>query len=179
MSVTTLAGGVAIRPVRPGDGAALARGYARNREHLAPWEPVRPESWFTAVGQEEQVARLLEGRDTGTTLPWLILDGDEAVGAMTVSGIVRGPFLSGNLGYWVDGALNGRGIATAAVAHVLAGCAAESLHRVQAATLVHNAASQTVLRRNGFDRIGLARRYLRIAGQWQDHLLFERILDED
>jgi [ribosomal protein S5]-alanine N-acetyltransferase len=174
-----LIGTVAIRPVREGDGGALARAYVRNREHLAPWEPLRAESWFAEAGQEENVARRLAEREAGTALAWVLLDGDSVVGTMTVSGVVRGPFLSGNLGYWVDGAVTGRGIATAAVEHVLAACAGEGLHRVQAGTLVHNAASQTVLRRNGFDRIGLARRYLRIAGRWQDHVLYERLLGDD
>jgi ribosomal-protein-alanine N-acetyltransferase len=47
------------------------------------------------------------------------------------------------------------------------------LHRVEAGTLVHNAASQRVLERNGFVRYGLAPQYLRIAGRWQDHVLFQ------
>jgi ribosomal-protein-alanine N-acetyltransferase len=51
------------------------------------------------------------------------------------------------------------------------------LHRLQAGTLVHNHRSQQVLERNGFTRIGLAPRYLRIAGEWQDHLLFQRLAD--
>ena len=34
---------------------------------------------------------------------------------------------------------------------------------------------QRVLERNGFERIGLARGYLRIAGRWQDHILFQQI----
>jgi [ribosomal protein S5]-alanine N-acetyltransferase len=176
--VTTeaLVGTIGIRPVIPGDAAALARAYARNREHLAPWEPLRPESWFTERGQEENVARLVGERAAGRALAWVLLDDDSVVGSMTVSGIVRGPFLSGNLGYWVDGAVTGRGVATAAVAHVVAACAQEGLHRVQAGTLVHNTASQKVLRRNGFDRIGLAPRYLLIAGRWQDHVLFQRLL---
>ena len=42
---------------------------------------------------------------------------------------------------------------------------------------VHNAVSQRVLQRSGFDRIGLAPQYLKIAGRWQDHLLFQRILE--
>ncbi len=49
------------------------------------------------------------------------------------------------------------------------------LHRLQAGTLVHNTGSQKVLERNGFERIGLARAYLKIAGRWQDHILFQRI----
>ena len=52
------------------------------------------------------------------------------------------------------------------------------LHRVQAATLPHNAASQRVLTNNGFALIGVAPRYLRIAGRWQDHLLFQRLADD-
>jgi ribosomal-protein-alanine N-acetyltransferase len=49
------------------------------------------------------------------------------------------------------------------------------LHRAEAGTLVHNIGSQRVLERNGFARYGLAPKYLRIAGRWQDHVLFQRI----
>ncbi|WP_308159868.1 GNAT family protein [Arthrobacter sp. ISL-5] len=53
--------------------------------------------------------------------------------------------LSAHLGYWVDGEVNGRGIASAAVAFALASARdSYGLHRVQAGTLVHNAASQKV-----------------------------------
>jgi [ribosomal protein S5]-alanine N-acetyltransferase len=52
------------------------------------------------------------------------------------------------------------------------------LHRLRAGTLLHDVASQTVLRRNGFTPIGVAPRYLRIAGRWQDHLLLPLLADE-
>ncbi|WP_324603323.1 GNAT family protein [Nesterenkonia massiliensis] len=55
----------------------------------------------------------------------------------------------------------------------------DGLHRLQASVLVYNQASQTVLRTAGFQKIGLAEKYLKIAGQWQDHLLFQRLLDRD
>ena len=51
------------------------------------------------------------------------------------------------------------------------------LHRLQAATLVDNQPSRRVLEKNGFESIGLARRYLEIAGEWRDHLLFQRTAD--
>jgi ribosomal-protein-alanine N-acetyltransferase len=35
-----------------------------------------------------------------------------------------------------------------------------------------------VLEHNGFESIGLARAYLRIAGRWQDHILYQ-LLDPD
>jgi ribosomal-protein-alanine N-acetyltransferase len=35
-----------------------------------------------------------------------------------------------------------------------------------------------VLEKNGFQLIGLARRYLLIAGEWRDHLLYQLLADE-
>jgi ribosomal-protein-alanine N-acetyltransferase len=35
-----------------------------------------------------------------------------------------------------------------------------------------------VLTRAGFERIGVAPSYLHIAGRWQDHVLFQRILHD-
>lgn len=70
-------------------------------------------------------------------------------------------------------------MATRAAAQVLADCfGRHGLHRVEAGTLVDNLASQAVLRRTGFTLIGRAPGYLRIAGQWRDHLLFQRIADD-
>jgi ribosomal-protein-alanine N-acetyltransferase len=35
-----------------------------------------------------------------------------------------------------------------------------------------------VLEKAGFERIGLARHYLHIAGAWRDHILFQRLSDQ-
>jgi ribosomal-protein-alanine N-acetyltransferase len=35
--------------------------------------------------------------------------------------------------------------------------------------------SQRVLEKNRFERIGLARNYLRINGDWRDFILFQRL----
>jgi ribosomal-protein-alanine N-acetyltransferase len=104
-----------------------------------------------------------------------ILDQGAIVGVISLTNIIRGPFQSANLGYWVDHSHNGRGIATAAIGEVLRfAFGTAELHRVEAGTLVENLASQRVLEKKGFERIGLARRYLCIAGAWRDHLLFQR-----
>ena len=46
------------------------------------------------------------------------------------------------------------------------------LHRLEAACMPANAASLRTLERGGFTREGLARRYLKINGVWEDHVLF-------
>ncbi|WP_407320299.1 GNAT family N-acetyltransferase [Isoptericola halotolerans] len=176
----SLPDGVTLRLLRPDDGPALAEAYTRNREHLAPWEPARTEAFFTAERQTAQVLVGLREHEAGRQCPLVLARGDAIVGRVNVSDVVRGVFQNGHLGYWVDAGLAGRGIMTAAV-RATVGLARDDLglHRLQAATLLHNTASQRVLERAGFARIGLAPRYLRIAGRWADHLLFQRILHDE
>ena len=47
-----------------------------------------------------------------------------------------------------------------------------NLHRIEAACLPHNAASRSLLCKVGFREEGHARQYLRINGDWQDHVLY-------
>ena len=177
MSAPTLPSGVRLRLLAAADSAALARAYRENRGHLEPWEPLRDDAFFTLEGQAEQVARRLEGLASGTDVPWVLEDGDGIVGTITLTGIVRGPFLSAHVGYWVDGRLQGRGVCSAALHAVLEYARDElGLHRVQASVLPGNAASRAVLHRAGFTLIGTAPSYLRIAGTWQDHVLYQRLL---
>jgi [ribosomal protein S5]-alanine N-acetyltransferase len=160
-----------LRALTSEDADELAALLVENREFLAPFEPVRAKAFFTAAGQRERI-------ENGESQPFAILDGDRIAGTVTISNVVHGPFQSANLGYWVAERFSGRGLATSAVRDVLPIAFGElGLHRLEAATLVDNLASQRVLERNAFDRIGLARRYLQIAGAWRDHLLFQRTAD--
>ncbi|WP_262286136.1 GNAT family N-acetyltransferase [Micromonospora sp. MA102] len=157
------------------DAPALAELLGANREFLAPWDPVRSEDYFTADGQYAVVEADLQQHAQGSKLPHVILDDSGAViGRITLNGIVRGPFQSCAMGYWVSAGHNGRGFATRAVREIVRVAFEElGLHRVQAETLLHNVRSQAVLERNGFVRFGMAPEYLNIAGRWQDHAMFQ------
>ena len=163
-----------IRPVRPEDAAELAALYLANREFLAPFEPARPPEFFTADGQRERLERQL----ADGTHPFAIVDGEAIVGTINVFRISRDGPASGVIGYWIDRASNGRGLATGAVGEVLTySFDTLALHRVEAATLVENLPSQRVLEKNRFERIGLARNYICINGEWRDFILFQRLGD--
>jgi [ribosomal protein S5]-alanine N-acetyltransferase len=164
------------RLISPADATELATLLTRNRDFLAPWEPVRSESFFTAEAQLTGIEDALDRHAQGTTLPHVILDSGQLAGRITLNGIVRGPFLSCSVGYWVAQSANGRGLATAALREMVGIAFTRlGLHRVQAETLLDNVGSQRVLERNGFERIGLAPAYLRIAGRWQDMILFQAL----
>ena len=163
-----------IRPVRPEDCDELATLYLANRDFLAPFEPVRPPEFFTADGQRERLQRQLDAQ----THPFAILDDGTIAGTINLFNIVRESLQSGTIGYWVDHRRNGRGLATGAVGQVVDYAFEDlDLHRVEAATLVDNVTSQRVLEKSGFERIGLARRFLRIDDEWRDFFLFQRVAD--
>jgi [ribosomal protein S5]-alanine N-acetyltransferase len=170
---------VDIRPLTVTDARTLAQLYTENREFLAPLEPLRPEAFYTFEGQRRHIAQLTDRRSSGGAYPFVIVSGGRIVGAINLSNVVRGAFQSCNVGYWVAEAHNGRGCATAALGLVCERAFGElGLHRIEAGTLLHNTASQRVIEKNGFTRIGIAPRYLQIAGTWSDHVLFQKTAEE-
>ncbi|WP_344044422.1 GNAT family N-acetyltransferase [Nocardioides panacihumi] len=175
--------GYEIRPLAIDDASALRDAYARNRDHLAPWEPRRQEQFFTEAWHHEDARAKVADAAAGRQDPWLIWHGSgqeaEVVGRVNLSNIARGVFQSANLGYWIDHRHTGRGLATAAVRAAVRRAADLGLHRLEAGTLAHNEASQVVLRRCGFEQFGMAAKYLFIAGAWQDHVMFQKVLHDD
>ncbi|MBO3735065.1 GNAT family N-acetyltransferase [Glycomyces niveus] len=166
---------ITIRPIALDDAEAIAALRREGRDYLAPWEPDRGEAAFTAEGVRGEIEAAFARAEAGTGLTYAIADDGRLVGQIFLNSIVRGPyFRSCSTGYWVAESAAGRGVATEAVR--LAKDAAFrglGLSRIQAETLIDNKASQKVLERNGFEPIGMAPAYLKIAGKWQDHLLFQ------
>ncbi|WP_298251779.1 GNAT family N-acetyltransferase [uncultured Arthrobacter sp.] len=168
-----------LRLVSVHDAAELAELLRRHRRFLAPWEPLREEGYFTVAGQRADIDAVLMRQERGDAVPLVILDDDGTIaGRLTLNGLVRGPFQSCRMGYWLAEDRTGRGLATQAVQAAVSLAFSElGLHRVQAETLTSNAASRRVLARAGFEQYGLAPRYLQIAGVWQDHVMYQRLND--
>ena len=171
--------GYELRPLRLEDAPATAAAYQRNRAHLAPWDPPRPAAFWTEAGQHERISTELEAVEHGALAVWLVHHDGQVVGRTALNNIVQGAFRSASMGYWVDAAHTGRGVATWAGRHACAEALRLGLHRVEAGTMLHNTASQRVLEHLGFRRFGTAERYLFIAGAWRDHHLYQRVLHDD
>ncbi|MHA7176146.1 GNAT family N-acetyltransferase [Arthrobacter sp. Sr24] len=166
-----------MRLMRVNDAAELAAAYSRNRAHLAYWDPVRPEEFYTEEWQALDIAKRLAAHEAGEDHLFGLFTGDRIVGRFNMTGIVRGPFQSSSLGYWVDASYTGQGLASAAVQAIIETARDDlGLHRIEASTLLDNFGSQRVLLNSGFRQIGLAPQYLKIAGRWQDHNLYQVLL---
>jgi len=163
------------RLIIPDDAAVLAELLQANRAFLAPWQPRRDEGYASEKGQEKAAAEALEQHELGNSVPLVIVDASgEVVGAITIQSIIRGFFQSCSVGYWLAEDAQGTGLATAALREATEIAFHElRLHRIQAETLVQNVRSQRMLERFGFVEYGRAEAYLKIAGVWQDNVLYQ------
>ncbi|MEM1417794.1 MAG: GNAT family N-acetyltransferase [Myxococcota bacterium] len=158
-----------------GEAAGVVHYFARNRDHLEPWEPARPPGFYgERFWRERLAANRRETRDQRSLRLFLRLRDDPTrlVGCVNFSEVIRGCFLSCLLGYSLDGSLQGRGLMREALEAALpAAFERLELHRVSANYQPSNERSGRLLRRLGFVVEGYARDYLYIDGAWRDHVL--------
>jgi ribosomal-protein-alanine N-acetyltransferase len=173
--------GIYLRPATSADFPEWARLRAESRAFLTPWEPIWPEDDLTRASFRRRLRRQAEEIARDESYPFLIFDAtsDSLMGGLTLGGVRRGVAQAATLGYWMGASRAGRGHMTRAVATATRhGFSTLRLHRIEAACLPQNIASMTLLERNGFEREGLAKSYLKINGAWRDHLLYARIEPE-
>jgi len=159
----------------------MARQFAdfmvRNEAHLRPWDPPRPKGIGTAAHWRAQLATAVREFRAGSSVRWALFDtaGTDSpplLGRINFTQIFRGPFQSCVLGYQIDATGQGKGLMYEALRVTLDDLfTTRGMHRVQAAFIPENERSARLLDRLGFERIGIARRYLFIDGAWRDHVL--------
>jgi ribosomal-protein-alanine N-acetyltransferase len=163
------------------DYPAWAELRAQSREFLTPWEPVWTSSELTRASFRRRLkyyARDLK-EDLGYAFFLFETDGDKLLGGLTLSNVRRGVTQACTLGYWIGTPHAAQGFMTAGASAVIPFVFDSlSLHRLEAACLPHNEASMKLLERTGFIREGMARRYLKINGVWQDHMTFALLEDD-
>ena len=147
-----------------------------SREHLTPWEPVWAADELSRAAYRRRLRRYQIAAREGTGFMFFVFDRktNEVAGGCQLSNARQGIAQSAvTLGYWTGKKFAGQGLMTDAVA-TLVRHAFDRLgfHRIEAACLPSNAASRRVLIKAGFTAEGTARKYLKINGEWQDHLLF-------
>lgn len=137
---------------------------------LRPWEPTPPDA--PDYGSERAFDNLLLTCDMPGSQRFVLcgLGAGEIMGQISLNQIFRGPFQSAIAGYWVGEAYARRGYMADGLRLTLRHAFERlGLHRVEANIIPVNEASKRLVRRVGFRYEGLALRYLRVNGAWQDH----------
>ena len=173
-----MAGGIAIRPLAPGDAPALHAAVRGSLASLSQWFPWAHPGYALADA-ESRIAHCLAARGNGEEFAFGIFAADgELLGCTGLNQVDRA-HRSANLGYWVGEAHRGRGMATNAAARVAAiGFGELGLVRIEIVTLPDNLASQRVAGKLGAVREGRFRNRLLIDGQPQDGVVFSLVRND-
>ncbi|WP_436642912.1 GNAT family N-acetyltransferase [Microbaculum sp. FT89] len=173
--------GVFLRTPQMGDFPAWTALREESRPFLTPWEPTWPLDDLTRASFRRRIRRYIQDVREDNAYPFFIFRSDDSafLGGITLSNVRRGVTQSTSIGYWIGEAFARQGYMSAAVGAIMPFVFDQlRLHRLEAACLPSNTASIRLLEKVGFTREGFARRYLRINGVWQDHLLYA-MLSED
>jgi ribosomal-protein-alanine N-acetyltransferase len=160
-----------LRRLTPSDRGSFLEAVARSRSLHHPWAypPDSPDAFNDYI--EVQPSR--------HTLAVVIDHEEPLVGVYTLSQIHHGSFRNAYLGYYAFRPHAGDGCMREAMPLVFRFAFGElRLHRLQANVQPGNERSLSLLRATGWREEGYARRYVKIAGRWRDHMLFA-ILAED
>src|SRR5215469_6988023 len=174
-------GDVYLRYPRVADFLAWSKLRSESRAFLTPWEP----SWASDELSKGAFRRRLrryqkEARLDSSYAFFVFRHEDNAlVGGCTLSNVRRGVTQCCALGYWIGERFARQGYMYDAVRGLVPFIFRTlGLHRIEAACLADNEASRNLLVKAGFRQEGVAKRYLLITGEWQDHLLFALLADE-
>src|ERR1700744_804668 len=173
--------GVYLRYPRMGDYLPWSKLRGESRAFLSPWEPVWARDELSRGAFRRRLKRYQkESRlDTGYAFFVFRTEDNALLGGCTLSNVRRGVTQCCALGYWIGERFARQGYMNKAVRALIPFIFRTlGLHRIEAACLPENGPSQYLLEKAGFRREGLARRYLQINGEWQDHVLFALRADE-
>jgi ribosomal-protein-alanine N-acetyltransferase len=174
---------VSLRPrVNAGTFAATAEDHLRVRLQIASNKHEQAflaaalasralhRPWTSPPKTAAEFRRYLKAKTNERNIAYFAFVGRDLVGVVNVSEIVRGAFRSAYLGYYAFSPHHRQGLMTEALSQVVTRAFRKhGLHRVEANIQPSNVASLRLIRRLGFRKEGLSRRYLKIGGRWRDH----------
>ena len=174
---------VVLRPLTADDFEQWREVRRRCADWLVKWEPARIEGYPDPVEDRRTFAARCGARERerqmGSGYGFGIFVANRFRGEMNLSGIQRGPFQNGFIGYWIDEAVAGQSYTPEACAVALRFSFEDlGLHRIQISIIPRNAPSRRVMSKLGLREEGIAVRFLEINGVWEDHIRYAITAEE-
>ncbi len=152
-----------------------------NMEYLKPWEPAwspyeLERGYF--VKRVKFFAKL-SNRDKAYSFLIFLNDKNKLIGEININNIQRGVVQSCSIGYWISENKMGLGYMRESISILKDFIFNDlKLHRIEAACLPRNMRSLRTLLKSEFEIEGHAKKYLKINGAWEDHILLSCIKHE-
>ncbi len=164
-----------LRRLDAADAPLLLDYLYRNRDFLRKWEPLRSPDYYSVDSLRVLIGNENITFENGTSLCLYIFNKgeDKIIGTVSLTNIIYGFFKSCFLGYKIDETEINCGKITEALTKLIEIAFTEyELHRIEANIMPSNSASRRVVEKLGFTEEGKSKKYLKINGEWQDHLHF-------
>jgi [ribosomal protein S5]-alanine N-acetyltransferase len=169
-----------LRPPRLSDWAEWADVRERSRTFLTPWEPTWPKDALTRAAYRDRVLYYSQEWHRGSGFLFFLFRKEDRrlIGGISIAEVRRGISQTGTAGYWMGAQYAGQGYMSEALQAMVGFAFGRlALHRLEAACMPTNVPSRRLLMKSGFREEGYASKYLRINGEWADHVLFARLAD--
>lgn len=166
---------VTLRAPDANDVERLVTFQTENRTRFAPLDGDRPEGFYTSAWWARRVAMLVEGERVGRLLYRLVFADSEperVAGVVSFPNIVDAPFYASEIGFAIDARHEGTSLMRPSLELAIAEVfERRGLHRLTAEYAMTNVRSERLLARLGFQKEGLRRSYMRVAGGWEDFVI--------
>ena len=164
-----------LRPPKRRDALRWQKLRLYSKDFLVPWEP----SWDSFSCSRRAYMRFLKNSNYLANMDraysFLIFNSTDKdlLGGVNVGNVRRGVAQSANIGYWIGKKYSRKGYMYEALRVLIPSLFVDlRLNRVEATILEENIASQKLLKKLGFKKEGKLRNYLKINGNWRDHVIY-------
>ena len=166
---------VFLRPPKRRDALKWQKLRMSSKSFLVPWEP----SWDASSCSRKAYLRYFKNSNYLANMDraysFLIFKTDDKtlLGGINIGNVRRGVSQSASLGYWIGEKHSRNGYMKEALKLLIPSLFVDlRLNRIEAATLEENIASKSLLKKIGFKKEGVLRKYLKINGTWRDHIIY-------
>ncbi|WP_105167018.1 GNAT family N-acetyltransferase [Pseudoalteromonas sp. T1lg23B] len=170
-----------IKSARTEFAPAITKFYLSNKAFFADSQPLRDAHFFTVEHWVQNLKHLAASFEDDSIYQFYLFEKsneEHVIGQVGLSGIQRAAFQACFLGYQLDQQKNGCGLMHEALTAIIHWAFAhQNFHRIMANYVPCNTKSASVLNKLGFTIEGVAKDYLFLNGEWQDHVLTSLIND--
>lgn len=163
-----------ITILHPDEADYIFQYYKENQNHLQSWEPERDDNFYLLEEWKNRIERTYTEFLEKKSAHFVALNPEKTkmIAGCNFSNIVYGVFQACYLGCSISKKYEGQGImyevASECIAYMFQNM---KLHRIMANYMPCNKRSEKLLEKLGFEKEGYAKKYLKIAGKWEDHVL--------
>ncbi len=156
------------------DAKLMSRFYTSNYNHLSKWEPHRDSHYHSVDAWVERLKAYDKEHLEELSAHFVLYDNTEKeiTAICSLTNIIKGPFQACHMGYAVSLRHQGRGLMKKLCRHTISFAFNDlNLNRIMANYMLRNDRSEALLKQLGFTKEGVAKKYLKINGYWEDHVL--------